>query len=475
MNKFSKIKYRHGQGLRRLGMAALLVALTSILSGCYWHQMVRDAERVGYLGNEPWWCKGSDDFGLTVLSESECETRSLHFDGAVYRANMYPTVADLPVETFLLGSTPGNLGAAYQMSATLPTEFYPNDPNVRLYSGNTADSRLVGVAWRIDSGLAPEGYPGDRDQWVQDGSGHWWLRAWIIQGYENHPNVFALSHPCLDSSGAIPHTSTSECFTSSHTVPLEILVTNDDGVSAEGIDELVEALILEPNVSVTVVAPKFNQSGSSDQKSPVSELSQEMATTLSGYPATAIASTNTNAPRNGSGSPADAVLWALKQMSLSPGLVISGTNEGQNVGQFSGFSGTVGAARTARRNGVPAIATSTGGEVNILDGPFDFPTAVDETMKLFRDWRMGLRPSTVLTVESINIPSCETGFSLRGTVESVLTVGGCIPPNSDALSQSCDPGVGVPVADGATDVEAFHNGYVSIADVTSSSALTTCP
>ncbi len=468
-------KLHRGSGLRRAGMIAMAVTFTAVLNGCFYQQLVRDIARVGYSGNEPWWCLGASDFGSSVLTEAECKELSLQLDGAIFRGNMYPTVADLPAGAALLASTPGNLGAAYQLSATLPTVFAPNNPNVRLYDGSAADSRIVGVAWRIDSVAAPAGYPGDRDLWVQDGAGHWWLRAWIAQGYENHPNVFALTHPCLDASGAIPHTETSACFTSSHTEPLEILVTNDDGVAAEGMDELVEALILEPNVTVTVVAPKFNQSGSSNQTSPISELSEEIATTLSGYPATAIASTNMNPPRNGSGSPADAVLWALQQQNLSPDLVISGTNKGQNVGQLSSFSGTVGAARTARRSGVPAIATSTGGEVNVIVGPFDFPTAVAETLKLFREWRLGQRDSSILTVESINIPSCETGFSLRGTIESVLTVGGCIPANSDAASQSCDPAAGVPVVDGATDVEAFHNGYVSIADVTSQFNLVTCP
>ncbi len=466
MDNMANIKIRHNApGLRRSGLFLVALSLTAVLSGCFYQKAVRDSARVGYLTNEPWWCKGVSDAGVSVLTEAECQTLSLNFDGANYRANLYPTVGDLPAEAFLLMANPSNAGFAYQMSATRPTEFVPSNPNVRLYAGTADDSRLVGVAWHIDSVPAPEGYPGDRDSWVQSDPTVWWLPAWIVQGYENHPNVFASSHPCLDTSGAISHTAASACYTASHTTALEILVTNDDGVDAAGIDTLVEALRLEPNVNVTVVAPKLNQSGSSNQTSPVSELSEEVASTLSGYPATAIASTNLSPPRNGSGSPADAVLWALGQQKLSPDLVISGTNKGQNVGPFAALSGTVGAARTARQRGVPSIATSTGGEVNIIVGPFDFVTGVSETMKLFREWRLGLRNNSVTTVESINIPSCEATFSLRGTIESVLTVGGCIPPDSDAALQSCDPSAGVPVVDGATDVQAFHNGYVSIANV----------
>ena len=462
-------------GLRCSGLILLALSLTAMLSGCFYPKAVRDSNRVGYLNNEPWWCKGASDAGVSVLTEAECLTLSINLDGANYNANLYPTVGDLPAEAFLLMASPSGGGYAYQMSTTRPTQFEPANPNIRLYAGVTDDSRLVGVAWLIDSVTAPEGYPGDRDSWSQWLSDPLWsLTAWIVQGYENHPNVFAASHPCVDSAGVISHTASSACYTSSHTTPLEILVTNDDGVDAEGIDTLVEALRLEPNVSVTVVAPKFNQSGSSNQKSPVSELSEEASNTLSGYAATAIASTDLSAPRNGSGSPTDAVLWALQQQKLSPDIVISGTNKGQNIGQFSRLSGTVGAARQARGFGIPAIATSTGGEVNIVVGPFDFATATSETLKLFRDWRLGLRTNSVTAVESINIPSCETGFFLRGIIESVLTVDGCIPSNPDIGSQSCDPGIGVVVADGATDVDAFHNGYVSIANVGSTYSAQNC-
>jgi len=449
---------------RRSCRLALAAAVATPLSGCYVNQMVFDTQREGsYAAAIPWWCKGAP--GTTDLTEAECKTFSFDLDRILNTlTNNRPTVGDLPVGAFQSPDTPANIGAAWVKSPTLPTTFSKLKPNVLMYDGTTSDSRLVGFGWVVDTVSAPAGFDGDRDQWSQDSSGHWWLTVWAAQGYENQPNIFAASHPCLDSTGAIAHDATSACYTSSHTEPLEILVTNDDGVMAPGIDALVNALYLEPNVVVRVVAPAANQSGSGDQVSPVSELSAMATTTASGKPATAIESTNLDPPRNGSGSPADSVLWAINQMHLTPDIVISGTNAGQNVGTFSNLSGTVGAARTARNNGVPAIATSTGGETNIL-GPYDFPTSVDETVKLFREWRLGRRPNTVTTVESINVPSCAvSGYPLRGTLETVLTVGGCIP-SGPAGSQSCDP-LNPVVVDGATDVEAFHNGYVSIADVT---------
>ena len=49
---------------------------------------------------------------------------------------------------------------------------------------------------------------------------------------------------------------------------LQVLITNDDGVSADGIDALVEAVRALPRVKVTVVAPATNQSGTSDKTTP---------------------------------------------------------------------------------------------------------------------------------------------------------------------------------------------------------------
>ena len=130
---------------------------------------------------------------------------------------------------------------------------------------------------------------------------------------------------------------------------LDILVTNDDGYAAPGIDALVERLRALPGVKLTVVAPATNQSGTSDRTTPgpVSALTATEVTTASGYAATAVA-----------GFPADSVNYALDVLKLSPDLVVSGSNAGQNLGVVAPISGTVGAARTAVRRGVPGVAVS---------------------------------------------------------------------------------------------------------------------
>ena len=122
---------------------------------------------------------------------------------------------------------------------------------------------------------------------------------------------------------------------------LQILVTNDDGVAAEGIDVVVEALRSIENVKVTVVAPADQRSGTGGQTTE-GELEVTDTELASGYPAKAV-----------DGFPADTVRVAIDEMGLEPDVVVSGINEGQNLGPLVDVSGTVGAARGRGRSGRP--------------------------------------------------------------------------------------------------------------------------
>lgn len=157
--------------------------------------------------------------------------------------------------------------------------------------------------------------------------------------------------------------------------PLRILVTNDDGFAAEGIDAIVEALIADPNNEVIVCAPNGNRSGSGDMTGPsmrCGNLDVITNTTASGYQATVI-----------DGCPADAVNYALENLYMAdepPHVVVSGINAGQNVSEpiATSVSGTVGAAKTAARSGVPALAASQGGPQQ--GSNFDFPAGVNAVL-----------------------------------------------------------------------------------------------
>lgn len=123
---------------------------------------------------------------------------------------------------------------------------------------------------------------------------------------------------------------------------MKILVSNDDGYLAPGIIALAEAL--SPIAEIAVVAPDSNRSGSSN--------SLTLDRPLSVYRA-----------NNGfyfvNGTPSDCVHVALTGgLSFKPDLIVSGINQGQNMGDDTLYSGTVAAATEGFLFGVPAIAFS---------------------------------------------------------------------------------------------------------------------
>ena len=243
-----------------------------------------------------------------------------------------------------------------------------------------------------------------------------------------------------DSSSAKADSTTTTVAAKS----LQILVTNDDGYDAEGIDAIVEALRATPNVTVTVVAPATNQSGKGGSVTG-GTLTATDVKTKSGYPAKAVA-----------GTPADSVIWALDQggISFKPDFVVSGINAGQNMGPVVDLSGTVGAARAATSRGIASIATSQG----LTDNKFNYKAGVEQVMAWFTKNRPAIADGTITkaTVFNMNIPTCPTG-TVRGTVD--------VP-----LATSADGYLDVPdCASTATnptdDIKAFHIGYAPLTNI----------
>lgn len=122
-----------------------------------------------------------------------------------------------------------------------------------------------------------------------------------------------------------------------------ILITNDDGIDAPGLEAL-EAVARELADEVWVVAPDHDQSGISTAIS----IHHPLRVTARGERRFSV-----------SGTPADCVAVALRQlMDTPPQLLLSGINKGANLGVETLFSGTVGAAMTGLLMGVPSIALS---------------------------------------------------------------------------------------------------------------------
>lgn len=225
---------------------------------------------------------------------------------------------------------------------------------------------------------------------------------------------------------------------------LRVLVTNDDGVSAPGIDALVQGLGKLDGVRVTVVAPAENRSGSGSKTTP-GALTTSQTTTASGYPAIAV-----------DGFPADTVNFALDGgIPAKPQLVASGINAGSNLGPVVNISGTVGAARAAVQRGVPAVAVSQGSSEGVAP---NYATGVRQAVRWVKEHRKALtkknaKPPT--EVANINVPTCPTG-KIRGLKDVPSATSGDIVQAPNCASTLKNP---------PDDVVAFMNGYATLSEV----------
>ncbi len=123
---------------------------------------------------------------------------------------------------------------------------------------------------------------------------------------------------------------------------MKILISNDDGYLAPGIIALAEALA--PIADITVVAPDSNRSGSSNSLTLDQPLWVEQAANGFYYL---------------NGTPSDCVHVALTGLlQARPDLIVSGINQGQNMGDDTLYSGTVAAATEGFLFGIPSIAFS---------------------------------------------------------------------------------------------------------------------
>jgi len=169
-----------------------------------------------------------------------------------------------------------------------------------------------------------------------------------------------------------------------------ILISNDDGIHAPGILALIEAL--EPLAEISVVAPLTEQSASSHSLTLHHPLRLREV-----------------APRRVAveGTPTDCVLLAVHEiLEHRPDLVVSGINQGPNMGEDVLYSGTVAAAMEGAILGIPSVAVSL-----VSRSPRDFPAAADVTRRLVARLLEETLPARFLV--NVNIPS-RSGEAIRG-------------------------------------------------------------
>jgi 5'-nucleotidase len=229
--------------------------------------------------------------------------------------------------------------------------------------------------------------------------------------------------------------------------PPFILVSNDDGIHSEGLRALADSLATLGEV--LIVAPDREQSAASHALT----LHRPLRLNELGPNRYAV-----------DGTPTDCVNLAVSVAPRRPTLVVSGINNGANLGDDVTYSGTVSAAMEGTLLGIPSIAVSLIGR---RDFTFDVAAACAQRLAA---WVLthGLPPDTLLNV---NVPPATNGVGPRGI--AITRMGR--RRYGDAVVEKVDPrgrkyywigGEELEFVDEeGTDFHAVRNGFISITPI----------
>jgi len=240
---------------------------------------------------------------------------------------------------------------------------------------------------------------------------------------------------------------------------VKILISNDDGYRADGLRALADAL--GPLGDITVVAPDRNRSGASNS------LTLDVPLRLAPYDA--------NRYYVVGGTPTDCVHMAISGLfDQEHDMVVSGINDGANLGDDVLYSGTVAAAIEGRFLGLPAIALSlvteahdapVSGQAAVGQGERHFATAARIAAELvMRVQRSPLHQATILNVNVPNLPYSQlrgyraTRLGFRHRSERIIRTQ---DPRGRPMYWVGAAGRGQDAGEG-TDFHAVANGCVSV-------------
>jgi 5'-nucleotidase len=181
---------------------------------------------------------------------------------------------------------------------------------------------------------------------------------------------------------------------------LRVLLTNDDGLGAKGLQTLRRALLRVDDVELAVIAPDANRSATArsitfSRPLWVTEVHFEDGTV--GYAC--------------DGTPVDCVRMAALGLidGFQPDLIVSGVNHGSNLGDDITYSGTVAAALEGIVLGIPGIAVSQQSNAREMDfrlgERFEFETAAAFTARLVE--QLDDVPLAAGTLLNVNVPAGE--------------------------------------------------------------------
>jgi 5'-nucleotidase len=225
---------------------------------------------------------------------------------------------------------------------------------------------------------------------------------------------------------------------------MRILLSNDDGYFAPGIECL--ARVLAQLADITVVAPERDRSGASNSLTLDRPLS--LRRTANGF-------------YHVNGTPTDCVHLAVTGMLEElPDMVVSGINNGANMGDDTIYSGTVAAATEGFLLGVPSIAVSLCSRAAV-----NFETAAQVTLELVQMiQRQKSREPLLLNVNVPDVPYAElrgkvvTRLGKRHKAESVVRT---VTPRNETVYWVGAAGEAQDAGEG-TDFYAVSHNQVSI-------------
>ena len=225
---------------------------------------------------------------------------------------------------------------------------------------------------------------------------------------------------------------------------MRILLSNDDGYFAPGIDHLARALA--DLGEITVVAPERDRSGASNSLTLDRPLS--LRRTANGF-------------YHVNGTPTDCVHLAVTGMlDTLPDMVVSGINHGANMGDDTIYSGTVAAATEGYLLGVPAIAVSLVGKSGT-----HFATAAHVAHQLVQRYLANpVKEPMLLNVNVPDIPLAELkGIRVTrlGRRHKAEPVGKATTPRGETVYWVGAAGAAADAGPG-TDFNAVERGCVSI-------------
>lgn len=227
-----------------------------------------------------------------------------------------------------------------------------------------------------------------------------------------------------------------------------ILVTNDDGINAPGLDAMID-IASQLSQDVWIVAPEYNQSGAGHSLSLT-------------HPVRARQLSETKFALEG--TPTDCVLFAVKHLlkDRKPTIVLSGVNRGSNMADDVTYSGTIAGAMEGCLLGIPSIAFS---QAYTHPHPVKWETATQFGADVARRVLAGGIPRNVLV--NVNFPDVAASAvkGTRVTRQGVRAFGGGIVERTDPRGGTyywIAYAPGEHDRDEESDITAVRAGYVSV-------------